>query len=115
MGTKRLDAMTIQFLEAVGDDELLAFLRRLPMVAGTEDGTVTLADLVYEIKLWPFVKTAWDDVDGQPGIAGRLRQVAEVYNRAEAELQSFTGYTRRQPRVIDIPAFLKVYAEDGLP
>lgn len=103
------------FLAKASDTDLLRFLRRLPMVAGSEEGTVTISDLIFEMKLWPFVKTAWSKVDGQPGIPGRLKQVADVYKLAEAQFERETGETRRSPRVIDIPTFTKIYGGEGLP
>jgi hypothetical protein len=103
------------FLAQASDSDLLRFLRRLPMVAGTEDGTVTLGDLIYEMKLWAYVKTAWAKVDGQPGIPGRLKQASEAYKRAEQQFEKETGERRRTPRVIDLPSFVKIYTGEGLP
>ncbi|MFV1808831.1 hypothetical protein [Phaeobacter sp. Ax4a-4a] len=104
-----------RFLELAGDDELLQFLRRLPMVAGNDDGPVTLPDLIYEMKLWPFVVEAWKRVDGEPGFPGRILQMSKVYKRAEAELEELTGEKRRLPRVIDLTVFLDIYSNEGLP
>jgi|SRR6056297_897169 len=103
------------FLAQASDTDLLRFLRRLPMVAGSEDGTVTISDLVFEMKLWPFVKTAWAKVDGQPGIPGRLKQVSDVYKLAEKQFERETGERRRTPRVIDLPSFVDIYGGEGLP
>jgi hypothetical protein len=103
------------FLAQASDTDLLRFLRRLPMVAGSEDGTITIPDLIYEMKLWPYIKTAWAKVDGQPGIPGRLKQVADVYKMAEAQFERETGERRRTPRVIDLPSFVEVYTGQGLP
>lgn len=104
-----------QFLELAGDDELLKFLRRLPMVAGNEDGKVSLSDLIFEMKLWPHVKQAWQEVEGKPGFANRIVQMSKVYKRAEAELAELTGERRRLPRVIDLTVFLDIYTTEGLP
>lgn len=103
------------FLANAGDADLLKFLRRLPMVAGSEDGTLTLADFIYEALLWPFLKDAWAKVEGSPGIPGRLKQVADAYKVAEAEFEKETGEKRRTPRVIDLPSFVKIYGGEGLP
>lgn len=103
------------FLAQASDTDLLRFLRRLPMVAGSEDSTITISDLIYEMKLWPYVKAAWVKVDGQPGIPGRLKQVADVYRMAEAQFERETGECRRSPRVIDIPSFTNIYSGEGLP
>ena len=87
----------------------------MPIVAGTEDGTITIGDLVIEMKLWPFVTEAWAKVDGSPGIPGRLKQVADVYRMAEAQFEREIGERRRSPRVIDLTSFVGVYTGEGLP
>ena len=104
-----------EFLEVVGDDDLLRFLRRLPMIAGNDDTPVTLRDLMYEMMLWPYVKSAWATVKGSPGVAGRILQMSRVYKTAEAELTNETGLKRRVPRVIDLPTFIDIYSTEGLP
>jgi hypothetical protein len=103
------------FLTQASDDDLLRFLRRLPMVAGSEDGSVSVSDLIYEMRLWGYVKSAWAKVDGQPGIPGRLMQIAAVYKVAEAQFEKDTGERRRTPRVIDLPSFISIYTSEGLP
>jgi hypothetical protein len=108
-----LDAQ--RFLEIAGDEELRIFLSRLPMVAANDAGSVSMEDLIYEMKIWPFVKQAWSDVEGSPGIPGRLLQLARVYKKAESDFEQLTGETRRHPRVIDLPSFTKIYAATGLP
>ena len=105
----------VQFLSTAGDEELLKFFRRLPMIAGSDEGKVSIADLVYEMELWPFVKQAWVRVEGRPGIAGRIKQVADVYKSAEVELELLTGKTRRKVRVIDLPTFVEIYSTEGMP
>lgn len=112
-GNGVLDA--VSFLERTGDDEILKFLSRLPMVAGNADSKFTISDFIYEAKLWPFVKEAWKVVPGQPGISGRLFQIAQVYKVAEENLKKLTGDVRRVPRVIDLTVFILVYTTDGLP
>lgn len=103
------------FLEDIGDEELLRFLKRLPMVAANADSKLTLTDLIYEMKLWPFVKEAWHDVPSTPGIAGRILQLNRVYKLAAERMFKLTGERRREDRVIDIPSFLAIYASEGLP
>lgn len=101
------------FLERVGDDDLLKFLRRLPMVASNAEGPLTLADLIYEIKLWPFVKEAWAEVEGNAGVAGRIIQINRVYKLAAERMHRLTGERRRVDRMIDVPTFLQAYTSDG--
>lgn len=105
----------VLFLESMGDEELLRFLKRLPMVGTNVDSKITLTDLIYEMKLWPFVKEAWYDVPSTPGIAGRILQLNRVYKLAAERMLKLTGERRREDRVIDIPSFLAIYASEGLP
>lgn len=103
------------FLTQIGDEELLKLLRTLPMVGANVDSKVTLTDLIYEMKLWPFVKEAWHDVPSTPGVAGRILQLNRVYKLAAERMFKLTGERRREERVIDIPSFLTIYASEGLP
>lgn len=103
------------FLDRVGDEDFLKFFQRLPMIAKQQDGTFTLRDLIYEMKLSPFVKSAWQTIDGAPGLTGRLTQMTRVYAKAEADFAAITGATRRLPRKIDLPTFLEIYTTVGLP
>ncbi|MGB5864697.1 MAG: hypothetical protein WBG95_10385 [Sulfitobacter sp.] len=99
----------LEFLERVGDDDLLKFLRRLPMMASNAEGPLTLADFIYEMRLWPFVKEAWAEVEGSAGVAGRLIQINRVYKLAAERMHRLTGERRRADRMIDVPAFLQAY------
>ena len=99
----------LEFLDGVGDEELLQFLRRLPMVASNTEGPLTLTDFIYEMKLWPFVKEAWGEVEGGIGVAGRILQINRVYKLAAERMHRLTGDRRRVDRMIDIPAFLEGY------
>ena len=112
-GTGKLDPMS--FLEQAGDDEILKFMRRLPMIAGCEGGKFMLADFIYEVKLWPFVIDSRKTIPGKPGIAGRLQQIDQVYRLASKNLKKLTGEERRFPRVIDVAAFVLIYTTEGLP
>jgi hypothetical protein len=103
------------FLAHASDADLMRFLRRLSMIAGCEDGAMTIEDFIFEAKLWPFVKLAWREIEGQPGIPGRLKQIADVYHMAEAQFEKETGKRRRSPRVIDLPSFVSIYTGEGLP
>lgn len=105
----------LRFLNAAGDDELKMFLRKLPMFAGNKDGRITLSDLIYEMRLLPFVMDAWSTTDGKPGVPGRLIQISKVYKKAERDFEKLTGEKRRLKRLIDLPSFLDVYGSVGLP
>lgn len=108
-----------RFLENVGDDDLLKFLRRLPIVVNDTDEPMTMRDLAYEVALWPFIKEAWKKVSGQPGVAGRIKHVMDVVELSQRELERASGgkLVRRHPYKINLAAFLQVYADpnDGLP
>jgi len=102
------------FFAAIGDDDLLRFLRQLPVVWGNEE-PMSIADFTYEALLWPYVKTAWNTVVGAPGLAGRMKQMSDVFSQAEQELERDTGRTRRAPRVTNLAAFMAAYEGSGLP
>ncbi|MEL6596032.1 MAG: hypothetical protein AAFQ47_08850 [Pseudomonadota bacterium] len=104
------------FLSAVGDDELLRFLRRLPMIAAHQsDRPITIADLIYEMKLWPYVKSAYKEIEGHPGLAGRIQQLDAVYRLAEKRMERDTGEVRSSERSINFATFLQIYSTEGLP
>ena len=106
----------VEFLERVGDEELLRFLRRLPMIAANADGSpVTMRDLTYEARLWPFVQEAWFEVPGGMGVANRILQLSRVYKLAAAKMEKLTGEVRSKERMIDLPTFLKIYSTEGMP
>ena len=99
----------LEFLNRVGDDELLKFLRRLPVVASSTEGPLTLTDFIYEMQLWPFVKEAWGEVESGVGVAGRIIQINRVYKLAAERMHLLPGDRRRVDRMIDIPTFLQTY------
>ncbi|GAB5447940.1 MAG: hypothetical protein Gyms2KO_28130 [Gymnodinialimonas sp.] len=82
---------------------------------GNDGGPVTLKDLIYEMRLVPFVLDAWRRIDGSPGMQGCIQQLSRVYKAAEADMEEITGERRRLPRVIDIPAFTQISMTDGSP
>lgn len=109
-------ASAFEFLERTGDKELLRFLRRLPMVAANADGSpVTMKDLAYEARLWPFVLEAWKEVPGGMGVANRILQLSRVYKVAAAKMERLTGGVRSTERMIDLPTFLAICSTEGLP
>lgn len=108
-------ADTVAFFEQVADEDLLRFLRSLPVIGTNDDEPFTIEDLTYEALLQPFVIHAWKTVRGSPGIAGRISQLVKVYKTAEKALERETGRKRRVPRVINLPAFMDAYQKRGLP
>lgn len=95
------------------DESMLNYLSTLPFLAGQEDGTATMTDLIYEIMIMPYVKFYWNTIPSAPGIGGRLKKVNDVYHRAETEFEAMTGRTRRVPRTIDLEVFMQTYFGDG--
>lgn len=116
LGSAKDPTDAMEFLERVGDEELLRFLRRLPMVAANADGSpVTMKDLAYEAQLWPFVREAWKEVPGGMGLANRIFQLSRVYKLAAAKMKKLTGEVRSKERMIDLPTFTKIYSTEGMP
>jgi len=88
-----LDAL--EFLKTAGDDEVLWFLRRLPMYVGNDGGPVTLKDLAYEMMLVPFIKDAWRRTPGGAGVVGRIAQMNRAIETAENDMALITGEKRQ--------------------
>lgn len=84
------------------------------MVGGNDGGKISISDLVYEMRLLPFVMDAWRHSKENPGVPGRLKQLSWVYKRAEADMEKMTGDKRRLKRMIDLPSFLEIYGSEGL-
>lgn len=102
------------FFTNIADADLLRFLGQLPMVWGNEE-PMTIGDFIYEAMLWPYVKEAWKIIDGSPGLAGRMKQLAQVFATAERGLERDNGRTRSAPRVTNLEAFMAAYTSGDLP
>ncbi|WP_224825401.1 hypothetical protein [Cognatishimia sp. MH4019] len=102
------------FFAEIADEDLLSFLQQLPMAWGNDE-PMTLTDFVYEALLWPFVKSAWQDVEGAPGIAGRMGQLVQVFAKAEQDLERETGRVRRVRRVTNLASFMDAYTDSVVP
>ncbi|WP_179379775.1 hypothetical protein [Jannaschia marina] len=105
----------ISFFDQLADEDLLRFLRSLPVIGANDDEFFSIEDLTYEALLQPYVLHAWKSIKGNPGISGRIQQLSKVYKAAEAALERETGRKRRVPRVINLPAFIDAYTTRGLP
>lgn len=101
-----------QFLEEMAAPDVLRFLRALPMIGANDDEPLRMFDLIYEMRLWPYVVRAWNAADGSPGVAGRVAMISQVMRDAEAALEADSSLKRRVPRVINLTSFLTAY-EDG--
>ncbi len=99
-----------QFFEEMADADVLRFLRALPMIGANDDEPLRMSDLIYEMRLWPYVIKAWNAAEGSPGIAGRVAMISRVMRDAEAALEADSNLTRRIPRVINLTSFLRAYA-----
>ena len=106
-----LPAELEQFLEEMADEDVLRFLRALPMIGANDDQPLRMSDLIYEMRLWPYVIKAWSTADGSPGVAGRVAMISQVMRDAEAALEADTKLTRRIARVINLTNFLTAYEE----
>jgi len=104
-----------EFFDQMGDEDLLRFLRSLPVIGTNDEEPFTVEDLVYEALLQPYVVQAWKQIKGAPGFGSRLMQLTKVVKYAEQALERETGRKRRVPRVINLPAFLDAYEKRGLP
>ena len=109
-----LPSELVRFVEEMADEEVLKFLRAFVMVGANEEGQTTIGDLVYEMLLWPYVKRAWREAEGSPGVAGRIRMLTDTLRASEADLEAETGRKRRVPRVVNLNAFLEQYAEGSV-
>ncbi|WP_425040560.1 hypothetical protein [Primorskyibacter sp. S187A] len=104
-----------EFFDQMADEDLLRFLRSLPVIGTNDEEPFTVEDLVYEALLQPYIVHAWTQIEGAPGIGGRIKQLTQVIKSAERSLERETGRKRRVPRVINLVAFLDAYEQRGLP
>lgn len=111
------DAITdaVAFFDRLAAEDMTRFLKSLPVIGMNETEPFTVGDLIYEALLQPYVLSAWKQIDGGPGVAGRILQLTKVYKAAETALERETGRTRRVPRVINLPAFMNAYTSRGMP
>lgn len=110
------DQAALAFLGTAAEADVLKFLRRLPMVAANADNSpICLNDLIYEMKLWPYVKDAHQEIKGDVGVANRILQLSRVYKLAAERMEKATGERRSKERMIDLPTFLRIYSSEGLP
>lgn len=73
-----------------------------------------LRDAMYKDRLRPYVERYYSEIDGSPGIAGRIVQHIEVYKRAEEALRQEHGTVRPRPVAFDLLIFLQRYSEGAL-
>ena len=103
------------WLDAVTSKEVKNFLKFVIMAGGNEDEPLTMRDLTYEIRLWPYLNRVAYLVSGQPGVAGRILQIERTITMAENTMEAETGLKRRIPRTLNLPAILAQYFGEGLP
>ena len=107
--SKKVEVAAVEaYLGDISDDDLLAFLRTLPMV-WSDTERMKVSDFIYEAMLWPYVKHAWSVIRIKGGFPSLLHSVSDVYDLAERQLEIDTGRKRRVPRVTDLAVLLDVY------
>ena len=107
-----LPAELEKFLEEMAAPDVLRFLRALPMIGANYDEPLRMSDLIYEMRLWPYVVKAWSTAEGSPGVAGRVAMISQVMRDAEVALEADSSLKLRVPRVINLTSFLAAY-ENG--
>lgn len=82
--------------------------------AQADSEAADLADAMYEDRLRPYVKRFYEQIEGSPGIAGRITQHIGVYQAAEAALFDNEGIVRPRPVGFDIAKFIIKYEQGKL-
>jgi len=95
-------------------DRIKAELEPLDVERQIEIETAELADAMFEDRLRPYVERLYSEVEGAPGLAGRIKQHLEVYQRAEEILRDRHGLVRRVPVTFDLGMFMQRYQEGSL-
>lgn len=82
--------------------------------AQADSEVADLADAMYEDRLRPYVERFYKQIEGSPGIAGRVTQHIKVYQAAEAALLDNEGIVRPRPVGFDITKFIIKYEQGRL-
>lgn len=82
--------------------------------AQADSEAADLADAMYEDRLRPYVERYYEQIEGSPGIVGRVAQHIGVYQAAEAALFDDEGIVRPRPVGFDITKFIIKYEQGGL-
>ncbi|MEM8979477.1 MAG: hypothetical protein AAGD04_08330 [Pseudomonadota bacterium] len=82
--------------------------------AQAQSEVADLADAMYEDRLRPYVERLYNQIEGSPGIAGRVTQHIAVYQAAEAALFDNEGIVRPRPVGFDITKFIIKYEQGKL-
>lgn len=113
----------------VSDEDKEAILRDIPernlirrraglppydVHAQADSEAADLADAMYEDRLRPYVERYYKQIEGSPGIAGRVTQHIAVYQAAEAALFEAEGIVRPRPVGFDITKFIIKYEQGRL-
>ena len=82
--------------------------------AQAESEVADLADAMYEDRLRPYVERFYGQIEGFPGLPGRVIQHIQVYQASEAALFDDEGISRPRPVGFDITKFIIKYEQGGL-
>ena len=96
------------FLAAASSKELIQWLRQFQVVRPDPPRRLTIKDFTYACMLEPFLKQAWNEIEGSPGLSNRMAQMSRVYDLAQARMEREGGIPRAG-FIIDFPSFLAAY------
>jgi len=74
----------------------------------------TLVERKYRAFLEPHLRKAFAEIDGHPGLAGRLLQTIRIWKQAEAELLAETGIANPLPKPPDMMVVMSRYINGSL-
>ena len=106
-GSEPLDG--IQFLDSMGSNQLKKWLRQLAIVRYDSQCELSLVHFSTLINMIPYIDDAWTEVEGKPGVSGRLQQIWQIYDLAEQTYKEAGGRLPKGQRSIDLPSFMAAY------
>ncbi|WP_299164861.1 hypothetical protein [uncultured Tateyamaria sp.] len=74
-----------------------------------------LVDRKYRDRLEPYLKTAYEQFPGSPGIPGRIKQHHDVMAHARQALFEAEGINHSNPETITFQKFMMLYTSGKLP
>ena len=107
LGTAALSGF--DFLELASDDNLKRWLRQLAIVKYDYLQPFNTRSFWARAQMIPYLEQAWREIDGQPGVSGRLWQLSRVYDLAEQRCAQAGIGCPNGERIIDYPSFTFAY------
>ena len=101
------------FLAAMSDRAVISWLRQFQIVRPDPPRQFTIADFAHACMLEPYLRAAWKEIEGEPGLPGRIAQMQRVYDLAQRRLHRDSAVPV-QNLVIDFPSFARAYADGNL-